>query len=409
MSRTARSWNGRCAQIMLAGWLRGVGYHESVAGDLDRRQLDRIRSDRPLKIQHRSGKLWIVNSLAAQLLSLDENAGLPGIELDATGRPSGRLFRLDGWMREQLAQAGPVSMPSLAGVSRLLASFGVTGVTDATPDNDRFAMAHFASAAASGELLQAVRVMGNQVLPESGCAQVQRAERKVMLDENTLPEWDDLLAVFETAHRQGRAVAVHCVTPAELVLTLSVLREVGPHPGDRIEHASLVPNEILPLLREVGVRVITQPGFIHERGDQYLHGVAPAEHGELYRCHTLLAHGIRLAGSTDAPYGNPDPWAAMRAAVDRRSRAGIALGQAEQLSPEQALALFTSAADDPGGASRTIAVGEVADLCLLNCTWQEARLRLCSADVRATLRDGTLIFEQDRQVMTRRQDAAVVA
>jgi predicted amidohydrolase YtcJ len=392
-----------------SGWLRGVGYHESVAGDLDRRQLDRIRSDRPLKIQHRSGKLWIVNSLAAQLLSLDENAGLPGIELDATGRPSGRLFWLDGWMREQLAQSGPVSMPSLAGVSRLLASFGVTGVTDATPDNDRFAMAHFTSAAASGELLQAVRVMGNQVLPESGCAQVQRAERKVMLDENTLPDWDDLLVVFETAHRQGRPVAVHCVTPAELVLTLSVLREVGPHPGDRIEHCSLVPNEILPLLREVGVRVITQPGFIHERGDQYLHGVAPAEHGELYRCNTLLVHGIRLAGSTDAPYGNPDPWAAMRAAVDRRSRAGIALGQAEQLSPEQALALFTSAADDPGGASRTIAVGEVADLCLLNCTWQEARLRLCSADVRATLRDGTLIFEQDRQVMTRRQDAAVVA
>jgi len=391
------------------GWLRGVGYHESVAGDLDRRQLDRIRSDRPLKIQHRSGKLWMVNSLAADLLSLDLNAGLPGIELDATGRPSGRLFRLDGWMREQLGQAGPVSMPSLAGVSRLLASFGVTGVTDATPDNDCFAMARFASAAASGELLQSVRVMGNQALPESGCAQVQRAERKVMLDENALPQWDELLAIFADAHRAGRAVAVHCVTPAELVLALSVLRAAGSHPCDRIEHASLVPDDVLPLLREVGVRVVTQPGFIHERGDQYLHGVAPAEHGELYRCNTLLAHGIRLAGSTDAPYGNPDPWAAMRAAVDRRSRAGIALGQAEQLSPEQALALFTSAADDPGGASRTIAVGEVADMCLLNCTWHEARLRLCSANVRATLREGRLIYQREQGKEMRRFDATVAA
>jgi predicted amidohydrolase YtcJ len=127
-----------CAQLQHAlraapgaGWLRGVAYHEAVAGDLDRWQLDRIRSDRPIKIQHRSGKLWMVNSLAADLLSLDENTGLPGIDLDASGRPTGRLFRLDGWMREQLAQAGPVSMPSLAGMSRLLASFGVTGVTDA--------------------------------------------------------------------------------------------------------------------------------------------------------------------------------------------------------------------------------------------------------------------------------------
>lgn len=391
------------------GWLRGVGYHESVAGDLDRRHLDRICGDRPLKIQHRSGKLWMVNSMAADLLSLDASTGLQGIELDASGRPNGRLFRLDGWMREKLTQVGAPGMPSLASVSRLLASFGVTGVTDATPDNDCTVMAHLASAAASGELLQTVRVMGNQFLPDSGSEQVQSAERKVMLDENTLPHWDELRAVFETAHRQGRPVAVHCVTPAELVLTLSVLRAVGPYPGDRIEHASQVPRDVLPLLREVGVRVITQPGFIHERGDQYLHSIASADHSELYRCNTLLAHGIRLAGSTDAPYGDPDPWAAMRAAVSRRSRAGFVIGQGEQLSPEQALALFTSAADDPGGASRTIAVGEVADLCLLNCTWHEARSRLCSEDVRATLRAGALIFAQDRSATTRRHGAAVFA
>ncbi len=157
------------------------------------------------------------------------------------------------------------------------------------------------------------------------------------------------------------------------------------------------------------MRVITQPGFIHERGDQYLDAVPPAEHDDLYRCHTLLAHAIPLAGSTDAPYGDPDPWAAMRAAVDRRSRAGIALGQAEQLSPEQALALFTSAADDPGGASRSITAGEVADLCLLNRSWEQARTRLCSADVRATISGGALIYHQEQQVKTRRQAAIVVA
>src|SRR5262245_38319309 len=30
-----------------SGWLRGVGYHESVAGNLDRLQLDQLLSDRP--------------------------------------------------------------------------------------------------------------------------------------------------------------------------------------------------------------------------------------------------------------------------------------------------------------------------------------------------------------------------
>jgi len=155
--------------------------------------------------------------------------------------------------------------------------------------------------------------------------------------------------------------------------------------------------------------VITQPGFIHERGDQYLRDVAAVEHDTLYRCHSLLAHGIPVAGSTDAPYGNPDPWRAMRASVSRRSRGGRVLAEHERLSPEQALALFTSAADDPGGGSRRIAVGEVADLCLLNCDWQAARLHLCSANVRATLRGGTVIYQQEQQVFRRRHDAAVVA
>lgn len=392
-----------------SGWLRGVGYHESVAGELDRWQLDQILRDRPLKIQHRSGKMWIVNSLAASLLSLDDNGGRPGVELDSNGRPSGRLFRLDGWMRGQLAKVGPVSMLSLVDVSRMLASFGVTGVTDATPDNGHIAMEEFTRAAGCGELLQGVWVMGGEGLPESGCDQVQRAQRKVMLDENALPDWDSLCEVFTCAHRQGRGVAVHCVTPTELVLALSVLRTVGTHPGDRIEHASLVPTDTLPLLREVGVRVITQPGFIAERGDQYRRDIATAQHGDLYRCQGLLAQGIPLGGSTDAPYGTPDPWAAMYAAVHRKTRSGVTVGQYERLSPEQALAMFTSAADDPGGVSRTIAVGEPADLCLLNRPWEQARLRLCSTDVQATIRSGKLIYHEEQQVAKGRQYAIAAA
>lgn len=373
-------------------WVRGVDYHESVAGALNRRQLDAWLPQRPVKIQHRSGKLWIVNSLAAQALDLDAHAGLSGVSLDAAGRPDGRLFRLDDWMRAQQAQRCPEPLPSLAAVSHLLASFGVTGVTDASPRNDAHTLQAFVRAADTGELRQRLRVMGDDDLPDFHSAQVQCGERKVMLDDDALPAWDTLQSVFTRAHRAGRSVAVHCVTPAELVLALSVLRATGALPGDRIEHASLVPDALLPLLREVGVRVVTQPGFVHERGDAYAAQIAPAEQGDLYRCRVLLTQGIPLAGSTDAPFGDPDPWAAMRAAVARRSRSGIALGPDETLTPEQALALFTGAAEAPGGPGRRIAVGAVADLCLLDRPWKQARLRLCSEDVRATLRGGEPIY-----------------
>ncbi len=392
-----------------AGWLRGVGYHESVAGPLDRWQLDRIVSHRPVKVQHRSGKLWIVNSLAARLLSLDDHAGLTGVELDAGGRPDGRLLRLDDWMRGQLDPSSQRALPSLAKVSRLLAGYGVTGVTDTTPDNDAAAMANFVRAAKTGELLQQVRLMGGADLPDSNCAPVQRGERKIMLDEHALPSWDELRDLFTSARDQGRAVAVHCVTPAELVLALSVLREVGPLPGDRIEHASLVPADTLPLLRGTGVRVVTQPGFIRERGDQYRAEVDAAQHADLYRCRVLLANGIPLGGSTDAPFGEPDPWAAMRAAVRRESRAGHTIGPGERLSPEQALALFTCAAEAPGGQNRRVAPGEPADLCLLDRPWAQARGRLSSADVRMTLRAGKVIYHRDKETAKENRDAVVAA
>ena len=392
-----------------SGWIRGVNYHASVGGELNRHTLDRIVNDRPVKVQHRSGKLWIVNSLAAEQLSLEQHIGMPGIELDQLGRPSGRLFRLDSWMRRQLAAADCAGVPPLGEISRRLASFGVTGLTDTSPDNGSFAMRQFTAAAISGELLQSVRVMGGDELPLATCDQVQRGERKVMLDESALPDWDSLRATFADAHNHGRAVAVHCVTSCELVLALSVLRDVGVHSRDRIEHASMVPPQLLSLVREVGVRVVTQPGFIYERGDQYLNEIPPPEHSHLYRCQTLLTQGIPLAGSTDAPYGDPDPWAAMRASVNRRSRSGRSIGRCEALSPEQALGLFTSAADDAGGASRRVEEGGVADLCLLNRRWDEARLRLRSEDVIATIRNGKLIYQHSQERNPGRQDASAAA
>src|SRR5207237_2608274 len=46
-------------------WLRAVGYHESVAGDLDRWWLDAVVGGRPVRVQHRSGAAWVLNTAAA--------------------------------------------------------------------------------------------------------------------------------------------------------------------------------------------------------------------------------------------------------------------------------------------------------------------------------------------------------
>src|SRR4051794_21010703 len=90
-------------------WIRGVGYHESVAGLLDRRQLDAIVRDHPVRIQHRSGVLWMLNTAALDAIGAAERSA--GLELDDGGAPTGRLFHEDRWLAERIGGgAGSVDL-----------------------------------------------------------------------------------------------------------------------------------------------------------------------------------------------------------------------------------------------------------------------------------------------------------
>jgi predicted amidohydrolase YtcJ len=64
------------------GWLRGIGYHESVAGMLDAATLDRVAPDRPVRIQHRSGRMWFLNTLALEALLA--RAAQPAVFIEQT-------------------------------------------------------------------------------------------------------------------------------------------------------------------------------------------------------------------------------------------------------------------------------------------------------------------------------------
>jgi predicted amidohydrolase YtcJ len=369
---------------------RGVGYHESVAGPLDRAALDALVADRPIRIQHRSGALWMLNSRAIDHLGRDRGADAPGVERDAAGRATGRLFRLDGWLRERLA---PGAAPDLAAVGRLLARAGVTGVTDATADTGADALALLEAGVASGALPLRLAIMGSAVLPAPAHPDVARAQVKIVLDEGALPSFEALAAAIADARARGRGVAIHCVGRAELVLAARALAEAGASGHDRLEHAAVAPPDVVGLVAESGAAVVTQPHFLSERGDDYLRDVETCDLPWLYRGRAWLEAGVRLAGGSDAPFGAPDPWRAIRAAVERRTRAGATLAEAERLAPEEALALFLAPLDDPGGAPRRVTVGALADLCLLDRPWRRAREDLTSAWVRATWRAGRQVHE----------------
>ncbi|WP_433755625.1 amidohydrolase family protein [Nocardia sp. CA-135398] len=338
LARTLRSAPG--------WWVRGVGYHESVAGILDRYALDRLVPDRPVRIQHRGGALWMLNSLALQELRMQEEF------------EDGLLWRHDDLLRERL---GEHTAPDLAAVGRRLAALGITGVTDATPNLSQGAVDLLARA----ELPQRVHLLGAPSDAELFDGQTV-GPWKILHSDHEPPDWESLYEEVRRVHATGRPVAIHAVTRESLVLALAVLAEAGPLRGDRIEHASVLGSDAVPLLVESGATVITQPGFVTEREREYRCGVVESEHEDLYRYGSLLRAGVQVAPSSDAPYASEDPWRTIAAAATRN------LAPTERVAPQRVLAGLLAPLGEPGGNPRRVTVGESADLCLLAVPLGEA-------------------------------------
>ena len=339
------------------GWIRAVGYHDSVAGPLDRAALDAMVPTVPLRVQHRSGVLWMLNS-----------AGL--VRVGLAGHPDGRLHSADSW-----SDALSRGQTNLADLSARLSRYGVTGITDATPDLDAGDIVRLAELHRHGELRQQVHCLapGKRILHDND------------LDLERLAEW------IADRHRCGGPVAIHCVTAAQLLVTIAALRQAGTHPRDRIEHAAVAPSECITDLTELAVTVITQPNFVAERGDQYLDDVPAAEHDQLWRVASLLRADVPVALSTDMPFGQPDPWAAMRAAVHRTTPSGAVLGADERVSARTALSMFFGYPDQPTRA-RTVQPGQPGDLCVLSVPPEAALAELDAGMVAATIIGGQIAY-----------------
>jgi predicted amidohydrolase YtcJ len=333
-------------------WIRGVGYHESVAGPLDRHVLDAVVPHRPVRVQHRSGALWMLNSAGLERVrgSLDESTD---VERACSGEPNGRLWRYD----ERLRTALPDAQPDVATTVRRLNNFGITGVTDATPDLDPDALRLLA---------EGTRTLAEVLLLGAPDGHAEAGPRKLLLRDHDLPPYAELLDAVRTIHASGRAVAIHCVTSEALVLALAALREAGSIRGDRIEHAAIVPPGLARNIAALGLAVVTQPSFLRLRGDSYLADVPPADHDLLYPYASLIEHGVDVAPSSDAPYGDPDPWLTVRDAVLRATASGRVIGARERVAAATALNGFLSSPFAPSSRPRRVTAGAPGDLVLLD-------------------------------------------
>jgi len=373
-------------------WLRITGWYEHAAGAIDRHRLDALTGPVPVRVQHRSGAMWVLNSAALRQAGVDA-CDHPGVERDDRGAPTGRLLRLDDWLRGRLATlagARPADCfaVGLAEYADKAARAGVTGFTDATPGRDQADVDEYSELAEAGVLPQRLLLMAPPGLRRPGSARVTLGPQKLILDDATLPTPGNLAAAIAGAHRRGSPFAIHCVTAEQLLVSIAALEQAGPA-GDRIEHAGIVPPGCAKSIGRLGVAVVTNPGFIAARGDDYLRDVPAAERDWLYPCASLIKAGVAVAAGSDAPFGPASPWQCIAAAATRMTPAGRVLGQAEQVPAMRALRLFLADATNVR-RTRAIAPGQPGDLCILRQPLRTALARPSDTEVLATIVGGRI-------------------
>lgn len=392
--------------------------------------LDRALSDRPVVLYHVSGHAAVVNSAALSAAGLDRSTPDPPhgkIGRATDGAPDGRLFEA------AMALVGRVvaeaSRPDPAGLRRTLvfaASLGLTTVATMSTGPEEAAVLR--SLAGSRELPIRVRlylrlsrlrefspsslgpegrpdrfaVVGTKAFtdgafgPRTAWLSRPYADRpdEVGLEVGSEPE---LSTGIERSIGLGLAPALHAIGDRAVERAVRLL---APWAGRtkapvRIEHAALTPPELWPLLEKVRPALVVQPGFVWS--DHWLADRLGGERARwAYAFRSLLARGLLLAGSSDAPYDPIDPWRGLRAAVGRVDPQGRSANPSpnEALDAESAVRLYTVHAGRALGAP---ALGNLepaarADLVVLDAPDLPTAVARGAPFVRSTWVDGETVY-----------------
>lgn len=364
--------------------VRAVGFDETEIGLPDAARLSQWLPEHPLRIQDRTGAVWLLNY--AMLERLGSGPFPEGVERGVTGRPTGRIWRSDRWLREKLG----AQLPDVERLARELASLGIVGVTDTSPENGPDQSALFEQMIERGDWPLRLQLMGNEHLPRSDS--YQRGPLKLHYDGHHLPALDDLVARITVARQQERHIAAHCVTAEELAWYIAALdASGGAVVGDRVEHGSMISADMIAEIARRELTVVSQPAFIHARGDRYLATIKDT--GDLYRLESLRRAGVVLAAGSDAPYGPLDPWLAMRCARERRTASGKQVAKVEGLAARLALEMFLRPLN-PSPSVRQLVPGQRADCIVLKGSWDDILNEPDAARVVATFVAGKPVYER---------------
>ncbi len=405
-------------------WIRGTGYDEFYLAEKrhpTRYDLDPVTPHNPVRLDHRSSHACVLNSRGLEEVGITADTPDPvdGVILrDDAGEPTGVLLEMNGYVNQRMRVIWDETVlhESVAEASHRLLRWGVTSLQDASPQNDLERWDTFCRLVQAGVVHQRLTIMpgarhlrqfGERGLRyDTGDSRLRLGPAKLVTTLTTgilHPPEEELHELVQEAYRQGSPVAIHAIEHEAILAAVRAMTQ-APTGQDasplrnRIEHCSEAPPEVVKLLKEAGITVVTQPGFLYESGERYRVEVSQEMQPWLYPIGSIRQAGVPVAAGSDAPVASPNPWFGIYAAVTRRDPSGEALNPDQGVPLEDALKLWTAAAAYASAEEETkgmLRPGMLADLVLLDRDVTKARsedLLTCKAAM--TVIGGEVVWER---------------
>ena len=365
-----RAIGARASETPSGEWVMATGYDHAALSERrhpTRRDLDLAAPRHPVRMEHVSGHAVVLNSLALRRVGIrDDTDEPPGAtiarDLD-TGAPNGLLLEMSAWLDGRIPRPPRARLAeSLGRAFERLASYGIASAEDATHTNDLERWELFqdliARLGGRGRSIPRIALMpggasvrdfvDNGLTFGAGDGHLSVGHAKIMVTASAgamNPSAAELREIVAERAALGFPVAIHAVE-SEVVRAAAdaIAANPTPVPGvrHRIEHCAECPPDVLEAVVRSGASVATQPAFIRERGDAYLRDVPPDMLPYLYPVASLMKRGVRVVFSSDAPVAEPDPMAAIEAAVTRRSASGRVVGAKERISRDAAVRAYST-------------------------------------------------------------------
>lgn len=407
----------RASQTPPGQWVLGCGYDHfrSNAGvELTRAELDRACPDHPVLVVHVTLHAGVVNTRALELAGLTDDSDPPaGGELgrDASGGLTGVLhdqalydLAFPAFTRRRTIVPQP-SMDDRAEAFRRYAhalhAAGITSVGDALVGPQSWELLrrverdgrltlrvnalaahehfdHFRSLQLEppepGDRLRlgGVKAFADGAVNGGTCLVEQPLEGtdRHGIERLSAAELDDLV---REVHEAGWRVGVHANGDRAIRRVLDAVDKAqsnDPRPDmrHRIEHCSIVDDELLVRMRQHGMVAVPFGNYVAAHGDKLIGYYGPQRAERMFAHRGLLDAGVAVAGSSDYPCGPYEPLFALRSCVTRLAPDGEPFGPTQRITAAEALALYTTGSAYASGEETTkgrLVPGQLADFAVL--------------------------------------------